>query len=278
LETISAPLAWDSSTGRNDVVVGVVDSGVDYNHPDINMWVSQNELYGWNFLDTHDDTMDRTGHGTHVSGIIGAVGNNAIGTVGVCWNIQIASLKVGNHVFNLASAIAAIDYANINNITILNNSWGGRYDSPGLKYAIELYNGLFVASVGNYGMDNDIYPDYPASYDCDNIIAVAASNPYNELAPFSNYGATKVHIAAPGTDILSLVPDGGYDYKSGTSTAAPFVSGAAALLKSYKPELTPLEIKSIILSSVDKCPNLYGKILTGGVLNIGAMLNTASKY
>ncbi|MCL2603158.1 MAG: S8 family serine peptidase [Defluviitaleaceae bacterium] len=277
LEKIKAPSAWGYSTGSEGVVIGVVDSGIDYNHPDIkdNMWVTQNGQHGWDFLDNNDDPMDMTGHGTHVAGIAGAVGNNSIGISGVCWNVKVASLKIGNHVFNLASAIAAIDYANENDIPILNISWGGRYFSQSLKYAIDLYNGLFVVSAGNYGSNNDDIPDYPACYDSDNIIAVAASDQYGELAPFSNYGAVSIDIAAPGTDILSLSLNGGYDYQWGTSMAAPHVAGAAALLKSHMPDLTISDVKSIILSSADKYPNLDGKILSGGVLNISEMIETA---
>jgi subtilisin family serine protease len=252
----------------------VVDSGIDHHHPDIrnNMWASQDGRYGWNFLDDNGDAMDATGHGTHVAGTIGAVVNNFIGIAGVSLHVKIASLKIGNHTFDLASAIAAIDYANQNNIPILNNSWGGHYYSPSLKHAIEQYDGLFVASAGNYGADNDYFFDYPTSYGSDNIISVAASNQNDHLASFSNFGVESVDIAAPGTDILSLAPNGGYDYQKGTSMAAPHVAGAAALLKSYRPDLSALDIKSIILSSVDKHPHFYGKIRSGGVLNIKAML------
>ncbi|MCL2717570.1 MAG: S8 family serine peptidase [Lachnospiraceae bacterium] len=277
LNKIEAPSAWDYTTGDTNVVVGVVDSGIDYTHLDIkdNLWVSQNGFFGWNFADNNSDSIDRTGHGTHVAGTIGAVGNNAIGITGVCWNIKVASLKIGNHAFSIAAGIAAIDYANKNNISILNNSWGGRDYSNSLKYAIGQYKGIFVASVGNNGLNNDYYPDYPASYDCENIISVAASDQNNELTSFSNFGAVSVDIAAPGTNILSLTLNNGYDYSRGTSMAAPHVAGAAALLKSYLPDLTIANIKNIILSSVDRNTNLSGKILTGGVLNVNRMISMA---
>jgi subtilisin family serine protease len=277
LEKIKAPLAWKYSKGSDEVVVGVVDSGIDYNHPDIknNMWVSQEGEYGWDFLNNDSYCVDATGHGTHVAGTIGAIGNNAIGIAGVCWHIKIASLKIGNRFFDLASAIAAIDYANENNILILNNSWGGRNYSPSLKYAIQQYKGLFITSAGNSGTNNDNFPDYPSCYGSDNIISVAASNQYDELAPFSNYGAQSVDIAAPGTDILSLSLNDEYTYQIGTSMAAPHVAGAAALLKSYMPDLTVLGIKSIILASADKHPNFYGKILSGGILNVSAIIEMA---
>lgn len=272
IQKINAPLAWNYTTGSSEVVVGVIDTGIDYNHQDIteNMWISPNEklLYGWNFADNNDNSIDTDGHGSHVAGTIGAVGNNGIGITGVCWNVRVASLKFG---LDIASAIAAIDFANSFNIQILNASWGGRAYSYSLKYAIEHYNGLFIASAGNNGTNNDIEPIYPASYDSDNIISVAATDPYDTLARFSNYGVESVDIAAPGTDILSLDLDGGYSPLNGTSMAAPHVAGVAALLKSYLPSISTSSLKNIILSSVNRNINLEGKILTGGLLDVNAM-------
>lgn len=272
IQKINTPLAWNYTTGSSEVVVGVIDTGIDYNHQDIteNMWISPNEklLYGWNFADNNDNSIDTDGHGSHVAGTIGAVGNNGIGITGVCWNIRVASLKFG---LDIASAIAAIDFANSFNIQILNASWGGRAYSYSLKYAIEHYNGLFIASAGNNGTNNDIEPIYPASYDSDNIISVAATDPYDTLARFSNYGVESVDIAAPGTDILSLDLDGGYSPLNGTSMAAPHVAGVAALLKSYLPSISTSSLKNIILSSVNRNINLEGKILTGGLLDVNAM-------
>jgi subtilisin family serine protease len=282
LESINAPLAWNYTTGGADVVVGVVDSGIDHNHPDIrdNMWISQNGQYinGWNFLCDNSNSMDTTGHGTHIAGTIGAVGNNFIGITGVRWKGKIAALKIGNAFMNLAAIIASIDFANRNNIPILNNSWGCKNYSHGLRLAIEQYDGLFVVSSGNCGLNNDIFPDYPSSYDSDNIISVAASCPDNNLTDFSNYGAESVDIAAPGIDILSLSLYGGYSYETGTSMAAPHVTGAAALLKSYMPDLTALDIKNIILSSAAKYPALRGKISSGGILNVNSMLEMANRF
>ncbi|MCL2499808.1 MAG: S8 family serine peptidase [Defluviitaleaceae bacterium] len=280
LERIMAPNAWDYTTGNANVVVGVVDSGIDFTHPDIadNIWFSQDGYPGWNFINDSGDSMDMTGHGTHVAGTIGAVGNNMIGITGTAWNVKLASLKIGESCFSLASAVAAIQYANENDIPILNCSWGGRHYIPSLRHAIEQYNGLFIASAGNSGSDNDLDPEFPASFDCDNIISVAAANTYDELSLFSNYGALSVDLAAPGTYIYSLSLGGEYSYMDGTSMSAPYVAGAAALLKSYLPNLTALEMKDIILSSVSKHPNLNGLVSSGGILNVNTMLKVGNDY
>ncbi|MCL2050664.1 MAG: S8 family serine peptidase [Lachnospiraceae bacterium] len=279
LETINAPAAWNFTTGSRDVVVGVVDSGIDHQHPDIkqNMWHSFDRSYenGWDFVNDNPNSMDLSGHGTHVAGTIGAVGNNAIGITGVCWNIQVAAFRIGSVTMSLAAAIAAIDFANKMGIPILNNSWGGRFYSSSLKYAIEQYNGLFIVAAGNSSKNNDYIPDYPSSFDSENIISVAATDRNNNLASFSNYGIRTVDIAAPGRDILSLSPRGGYDYKNGTSMAAPHVAGAAALLKANWPALKTMELKEIILESVDRKSSLTGRIKTGGILNTSLMFEVA---
>lgn len=268
------PLAWEYSTGSNQVAVGVIDSGIDYNHPDIkkNMWSTRGLINGWNFVDNNEYPIDTTGHGTHVAGTIGAVGNNEIGITGICWDVKVVALKFD---LDVASAVAAIYFANQFEIPILNASWGGPADSQTLKYAIEHYNGLFIASAGNSGMNNDLNPIYPASYDMDNLISVAATDQNNELTVFSNYGEKSVDIAAPGIDILSLGLYNEYSIQNGTSMSAPHVAGAAALLKSYIPNISILDLKKIILSSALKVSNLNGKILTSGILNVGAMFELA---
>ena len=278
MTNIKSPFAWNYTTGNYQTVVGVLDSGIDANHPDLkdNLWSQEHFFNGWDFVNNSNYPIDVTGHGTHVAGTIGAVGNNCIGVTGVCWNIQIASFKIGDNRIELAAAIAAIYFSNMMNIPILNNSWGGRTFSPILKYAIEHYNGLFIASAGNSSSNNDLLPSYPASYNSDNIISVAASTPENTLSSFSNYGFKSVDIAAPGTNILSTSFDGEYSYKNGTSMAAPHVAGAAALLKSYMPFLTTLEIKYIILLSGTKYPSLANKLLTGGILNVDSMIKLAN--
>lgn len=277
IQKINAPLAWDYTTGDSSISVGVIDTGIDQNHPDIreNMWTTWNGrlIYGWNFADNSSDSMDLDGHGSHVAGTIGAVGNNRIGITGVCWQVRVAALKFG---LDVASAIAAIDFANYYKISILNASWCGRAYSQALKDAIDQYDGLFVASAGNDGTNNDVDPMYPASYDCKNIISVAAVDPYDTLARFSNYGLKTVDIAAPGTNILSLDLAGEYSPLNGTSMAAPHVAGAAALLKSSMPNISTITLKRIILSSAMENPELKGKILTGGILDMETMFKLAN--
>lgn len=277
IQKINAPLAWDYTTGDSSISVGVIDTGIDQNHPDIreNMWTTWNGrlIYGWNFADNSSDSMDLDGHGSHVAGTIGAVGNNRIGITGVCWQVRVAALKFG---LDVASAIAAIDFANYYKISILNASWGGRAYSQALKDAIDQYDGLFIASAGNDGTNNDVDPMYPASYDCKNIISVAAVDPYDTLARFSNYGLKTVDIAAPGTNILSLDLAGEYSPLNGTSMAAPHVAGAAALLKSSMPNISTITLKRIILSSAMENPELKGKILTGGILDMETMFKLAN--
>ncbi len=279
IQKIRAPFAWDYTVGSDQISVGVIDSGIDNTHPDINknMWASlEGQLSnGWNFADNDRFSMDTNGHGTHVAGTVGAVGDNQIGIAGVCWHVKIASLKFG---LDIASAIAAISFADRFHIPILNASWGGSSYSRALKYAIDGYDGLFVASAGNLGTNNDNEPIYPASYTSDNILSVAAINPYNTLAGFSNYGFKSVDIAAPGTNILSLDLHGGYSPMNGTSMSAPHVAGAAALLKAYMPDLTAIDLKNIILFSASRVPSLTGKVLSGGMLNVNAMFKLADSW
>lgn len=276
---IGAPPAWNYTTGSTDVTVGVIDTGIDYRHQDIrkNMWVSPDKRLrnGWNFAQNSNNPIDEDGHGTHVAGTIGAVGNNYIGITGVCWHVKVVSMKFG---LDIASAIEAIDFAIRYNIPILNASWGGRYYSRSLRYAISQYDGLFIASAGNDGTNNDFDPVYPASYNCDNIISVAAAAQDDTLSGFSNYGLESVDIAAPGSNILSLGLSGSYSPKNGTSMAAPHVAGAAALLKAYLPDITALQIKNIILSSAARLPAFTGRVLTGGMLNVEAMFERVNSY
>ncbi|MEO8034451.1 MAG: FG-GAP-like repeat-containing protein, partial [Acidobacteriota bacterium] len=285
---ISAEMAWTVTKGSSSIVVGVVDTGVDYTHPDLaaNIWSNPGGkgniacaagTHGFNAITRTCDPRDDNSHGTHVSGTIGALGNNSLGVVGVNWVTSIMALKFldSGGYGNTADAIAAIDFAvqaKIDgvNVRVLSNSWGGGDFSKALLDEINKANEhdiLFVASAGNDNSNNDLYPKYPASYTTPNMIAVAATDNRDALAWFSNYGATRVHLAAPGVDILSCRPGGNYQYLSGTSMAAPHVSGVAALVLAKTPGLTTAQVKSAILDNTDPIPGVNGKTVTGGRLN-----------
>jgi subtilisin family serine protease len=288
---IDAPEAWDIQTGDGSVIVGVIDTGVDYTHSDLmnNIWTNSGETpgndidddsngfvddyYGWDFAYDDSDPFDGDGHGTHVSGTIAAEGDNGIGVVGVNWDAQIMPIKFlddygGGWTFD---AIQSVEYATLMGADLTNNSWGGGGYSQGLYDAIAGAGDagqLFIASAGNYyGNNNDIYPHYPSSYDLDNIIAVAATDRYDNLSDFSNYGPTSVDLGAPGSEIYSTIPDGGYAYYDGTSMATPHVSGVAALVWAEYPDLTAAEVKEILLETTDPIPALEGLTVSGGRLN-----------
>lgn len=288
ISKINAPKTWDYHKGSNNIVVGIIDSGIDYNHEDLkdNMWVNPGEIannnidddnngyvddiHGWNFNNNTNNPIDEVGHGTHCAGTIGAVGNNGIGVVGVNWKVKMAALKFldSQGKGNTSDAISAINYAAQMKFPITNNSWGGGAYSQALRDAINSYKGLFVVAAGNETNNNDKTPSYPASYDCNNILAVAATDSNDKLASFSNYGATSVDVAAPGANIFSTLPNNTYGNLSGTSMATPHVAGVAAFLKSYKENLSTEEIKKIITTNVDKVSYLDGKVLTGGRINL----------
>ncbi len=270
---INAPDAWNIFTGSSDIVVAVIDSGVDYDHIDLqaNIWINWYEyngtpgedddpnggngyiddIYGWDFYDGDNDPMDGSNHGTHVAGIIGAVGNNGVGVTGVNWSVKIMALKVGctpTGGFSNTAIVHAIDYATENGAHLSNNSYGGGFPSQAMYEAIERAKNagrLFIAAAGNeFNLDNDEYPYYPASYgddrepdELENIIAVAATTNEDLLANYSHYGANSVDLGAPGggglpfdeDDIYSTTGNNSYTYLAGTSQAAPYVAGVAAL-------------------------------------------------
>ena len=233
------------------------------------------DFIGWDFANNDNNPYDDTqyGHGTHVGGIIAAKGNNSIGVSGVSWNASLMPLKFLNansHGY-VSDAIEALGYATQMGARISSNSWGGFGFSQALYEAIaraQLDNHLVIAAAGNHGANTDLSPLYPASFDLDNIISVSASDPSDQLAVFSNYGANTVDIAAPGVDIYSTLPNGKYGYASGTSMAAPFVSGAMSLLLAQNNGLSYLELKQRMLSNVDYPSLLAGKSTSSGRLNI----------
>ena len=290
---ISALAAWNKTKGTDKVVVAVLDSGVDYTHPDLvnNIWVrpasiarySDNELgtvddaHGFNAIDNTGDPMDENGHGTHCAGIIGAEGDNSEGIAGINWTVEIMPLKFmnANGSGTTADAIKAINYvidrkrAGVN-VRVINASWGSTAKSRALEDAIRKAGDegiLFVAASGNSSADSDRSPHYPAGYNLPNVISVAALNRSDELASFSNYGAKSVHIAAPGAEILSTWLNGTFEEHSGTSMATPEVVGVAALVLSVEPNLSVKDLRQRLFDSVDPLPALKGKVMTGGRIN-----------
>ncbi|MEE9613085.1 MAG: S8 family serine peptidase, partial [Desulfatiglandales bacterium] len=290
---IDAPEAWDINTGDSNIVVGVIDTGVDYNHEDLaaNMWVNPGEIpgngidddgngyiddtHGIDAFNSDGDPFDDHGHGTHVSGTIGAVGNNGIGVVGVNWNVKIMGLKflsAGGY-GSTSGAIECLDYVIMMrttfgiNIIVTNNSWGGGGFSQALKDAIEASGILFVAAAGNASNDNDAGPHYPSSYDSANILAVASTDRNENLSSFSSFGLESVDIGAPGSSILSTTPGNTYSVFSGTSMATPHTSGVTALTLAQNPGLSFQELKTRIMLSTNPVPALDGKTVTGGRLN-----------
>lgn len=292
MSAIGAPQAWHMFTGEQEVVVGVIDTGIDANHPDLagNLWQNPGEsgagsnnsidddgngfiddVRGWNFYSDNNNPQDLNGHGTHCAGTIGARGDNSLGVAGVTWKTRLVSIKfLGPQGGATSDAIRAVDYATGLGISITNNSWGGGGYSTLLKESIDRAGAagmLFVAAAGNNGRNTDSAPSFPAAYDSPNILSVAALQSDLRLADFSNYGARSVDIAAPGRAILSTVP-GGYQIYNGTSMAAPHVAGAAVLLKGRFPSSSAQEIRQLILDHAAPRPELSGKCQTGGMLSL----------
>jgi subtilisin family serine protease len=296
---IDAAEAWDVTTGSRSVVVAVVDTGIDYNHPDLaaNMWRNPREVagdrvdndgngfvddvYGWDFANNDADPFDDNSHGTHVSGTIGAVGNNAVGVAGVNWQVSLMALKFlgANGSGSTSAAIASLNYATMMrrtygvNVVASNNSWGGGGASTALTNAVVAGGNagiICVAAAGNEAANNDVIASYPANVASDAVISVAATDSSNRLASFSNYGATTVDVAAPGVSVLSTTPGNSYSSYSGTSMAAPHVSGLVALMAAANPQATVAQIRSAILSTAVPVSGLAGKVASGGLINAAA--------
>lgn len=295
---IDAVEAWELSKGSHDVLVGLIDTGIDYNHKDLkdNMWKNPNEIpgnnkdddgnglvddvYGYDFADDDSDPMDYHYHGTHCAGTIGGTGNNGEGVAGVNWKVKIMAIKFFGRLGGAtdSDAVDCINYATNMGVHLTSNSWGGYGASDITKEAIERAaskNILFVAAASNDTINNDVFPAYPASYKVANIISVAATDKYDNIADFSNYGKNSVHLGAPGVEILSTVTGNGYAYLRGTSMACPHVSGVCALVKAYNPGLNANDIKDIVVNSGDIIPALDGKTISGRRLNAFKALKMA---
>jgi subtilisin family serine protease len=303
---IGATHAWQESTGDRRIKVAIIDTGVDLEQPDLkeNLWVNPGEYgldergqdkssnnidddqngfvddyHGWNFVDNNNIPQDDNGHshGTHCAGVIGAVGNNGQGIAGINWDVSIVPVKFldAGGGGSLSNAIAAIDYANIVGVDVMNNSWGGGDPSVALGEVIQAAadrNIIFVASAGNESTNNDRFMHVPSGYKMWNVISVAATDHNDQLASFSNYGAKSVHIAAPGVDILSTLKANSYGKLSGTSMAAPHISGAFALLKAGYPHLSSQKLIERLMVSVTRIPSLNGRTSGGGRLNLGSAM------
>lgn len=288
---ISATKAWAYTTGSKAVLVAVIDTGIDHQHPDLkeNIYTNPGEIagngidddhngfiddvHGWNFSDNSANSIDDNGHGTHVAGVIGAHGDNALGVSGVNWQVSLLPVKFLDAYGSgtLENALKAVQYATLMHAQVMNNSWGGGEFSQAMFDTIKAAGGqgsIFVAAAGGSGQDMDGSPNFPAGYQLENVVAVAASTNRDTLAYHSSFGRNSVHIAAPGNLILSTVPGGKYETYSGSSFSAAFFSGAAALLWSSNPALTMQEARERLLRSRDPKPEFAGKLTSGGRLNV----------
>jgi subtilisin family serine protease len=297
---IDAERAWQITTGSRKVVVAIVDTGVGADVEDLkpNLWINKieaqgkpdvdddrngyvDDIQGFDFTAKSADPTDSNGHGTHVAGIIGAVGDNETGIAGVNWNVTLMPLKAfdGEGNGSTAHSIEAIRYAVKKKARIINASWGSTKHSRLLDEAIQYAKKnhvLFVAAAGNDGGDNDRVPLYPASAGISTVISVAAVDRRGHLADFSNYGEDSVDIAAPGVDILSTTPDG-LKTLSGTSMATPFVTGVAALVLSQSPNLSAYGLKMRLIRTVSHLDDLEGRVSSGGIVDAYRALYTKPK-
>lgn len=307
---IGAPDAWGITTGSTSVVVGVIDTGTDYLHPDLSANIYRNEAdcdadgvdddgngyvddcYGIDTFNGDSDPMDDNGHGTHVSGTIGARGNNGVGVAGVNWEVKIYPCKFlgADGAGYTSGAIACLDYfAAMKDrgvgIVATNNSWGSPginviASSASLEDAIRLQRDkgiLFIVAAGNANRNNDVYRPVPAALGLENIVSVAAIDSSDLKASFSSYGKHTVHLGAPGVSILSTIPGNAYGAKSGTSMATPHVTGAAALLRAADPTRDWIEIRNLILTGAEPTASIGSDTITGGRLNLYQSLTCSGR-
>lgn len=290
------PLWQRGIVGSRSVVVAVIDTGVDLTHPDLkeNIYINPKEipgngkdddgngfvddLSGWNFVSKSNNPNDDQDHGSHVSGTIGARGNNGVGIVGVNWNVSILPIKFldAGGSGSLQNAVESINYARKMKVNIMSNSWGGGGFSQTMLKAIQDAREegiLFVAAAGNESNNNDSTPTYPATYNVDNVLSVAATDNRDQLASFSSYGSKTVHVAAPGVRVYSTTKNGGYNTFSGTSMATPHVSGVAALLLAAQPQMTYAQIKDRLIKTSQPVTSLRKRVAAKGRVNAYNALN-----
>lgn len=291
--------AWERTRGSRQVVVGILDTGIDRTHPNLkaNLWTNPGEIpdngidddrngyvddvHGYDFVNRQGDPKDDNGHGTHVAGSIGAAGSDGTGVVGVNWEVRLMALKFlsAEGWGSIGDAVEAIAYARSFGVRITNNSWGGGGFSRSLYEAIRTSRSLFVAAAGNSATDCDLVPAYPAAYDLPNIISVAASDPRDDLGCFSNYGLTSVDVAAPGVSILSTLPTypcaltqrglkQGYDYLDGTSMATGNASGAVALLAASFPRESDAQRRHRLIATARGLDSFLGRCVGNGCINL----------
>ncbi|MGZ3724929.1 MAG: S8 family serine peptidase [Pseudobdellovibrio sp.] len=295
---IGAVQAWDIATGSDKMLVAIIDTGIDFTHPDLvdNLWTNEAEangkegidddnngviddIHGFNAITGTGDAHDDQGHGSHCAGTIGAKGNDGKGIVGVNWDVKMMAVKFldANGSGTLENAVKAIDYATKMGAKVMSNSWGGGGFSQALFDVIKKTNdagAIFIAAAGNDNNNNDTNPSYPATYDVPNIISVAAIDNQGNRASFSSFGKRTVHVGAPGVNIYSST-GGAYDSWSGTSMATPHVSGIAALVWSHEPGLSNVELKNRIIATARPIAGLKGKVSSGGLANAyNALTNT----
>jgi subtilisin family serine protease len=279
---INAPQAWSVSTGSRSIIVAVLDTGLALNSPEFagRLWVNPTagsdgyvgDIHGWNFVNNNANLQDNNGHGTHVTGILAATGDNGYGIAGVDWNCQIMPLKVlgADGGGSTSAAVSAIYFAVNHGARVINASWGGSQYSPAMLAAISYANSkgvVFVTAAGNSGVDNDTNTsNYPANYRQPNELVVAAIDSTGNLASFTDYGAHTVDLGAPGVNIFSTVPHG-YATYSGTSMSAPFVAGVVSLVASQHPELSAPELVQRIIATVKPLPSLTGTTVSGGMVD-----------
>ena len=289
---IDAPEAWGITTGNPYTIVAVLDTGIDLSNSDMasRIWTNPyndaaigypNDIHGWNFVANSNNVQDNNGHGTFVSSIIAAAGNNATGIAGVAWNVQIMPVKFldANGVGSTDRAVSAIYYAVNHGAKVINASWGGIDFTQPLRDAVayaNAHNVVFVTAAGNEGTNNDVSPSYPASLRLPNELSVAAVDSNGQLPYFSNYGVRTVDLAAPGVSILGDYPTAfsanGLQVLSGTSMATAYVSGVAALLAGAHPELSAAQLVQRINATAKPLPGLAGKVITGGIVDASRAL------